>query len=97
MIQGRRVVLLRLFIAALTRGGPNRRPPPIEMHAHDPLLYSGDMLAWIRQSFESEKQLLCSMFGEDSVLVVTSSEPHEEETCTVLGKIYDAIAQPLQV
>ena len=41
--------LFQRFIAALTRGGPGGMPRPIEMHAHDPRRYVGDMLAWVHQ------------------------------------------------
>ena len=50
----RKGVVSRGFIDALTRGssasGPtNTSVKPIEMHAHDPVRYIGDMLAWIHQ------------------------------------------------
>ncbi|WOK99927.1 conserved oligomeric Golgi complex subunit 6 [Canna indica] len=41
--------LFRRFITALTRGGPGGLPRPIEVHAHDPLRYVGDMLGWLHQ------------------------------------------------
>lgn len=41
--------LFRRFISALTRGGPGGMPRPIEVHAHDPLRYVGDMLGWLHQ------------------------------------------------
>lgn len=41
--------LFRRFISALTRGGPGGVPRPIEVHAHDPLRYVGDMLGWLHQ------------------------------------------------
>lgn len=41
--------LFRRFISALTRGGPSGLPRPIEVHAHDPLRYVGDMLGWLHQ------------------------------------------------
>lgn len=41
--------LFRRFISALTRGGPGGLPRPIEVHAHDPLRYIGDMLGWLHQ------------------------------------------------
>lgn len=41
--------LFRKFISALTRGGPGGLPRPIEVHAHDPLRYVGDMLGWLHQ------------------------------------------------
>ena len=41
--------LFRRFLSALTRGGPGGVPRPIEVHAHDPLRYVGDMLGWLHQ------------------------------------------------
>lgn len=41
--------MFRRFISALTRGGPGGLPRPIEVHAHDPLRYVGDMLGWLHQ------------------------------------------------
>lgn len=35
----RRSVFVRNFIDALTVGGPNSNPKPIEMHSHDPKRY----------------------------------------------------------
>ena len=37
------------FVTALTRGGPGGLPRPIEVQAHDPRRYIGDMLAWVHQ------------------------------------------------
>lgn len=42
--------LFRRFLTALTRGGPGGLPRPIEVHAHDPLRYVGDMLGWLHQA-----------------------------------------------
>ena len=52
--------LFRRFISALTRGGPGGMPRPIEVHAHDPLRYVGDMLGWLHQV--ELKVLLISLF-----------------------------------
>lgn len=54
--------LLNLFLEALTRGGPSGLPRPIELHAHDPLRYIGDMLAWIHQTMAGEHEFLESLF-----------------------------------
>ena len=43
---------------ALTRGGPQGLPRPIELHAHDPLRYVGDMLAWVHQAIAAEREFL---------------------------------------
>ena len=42
-------------------------PRPIEMHAHDPRRYLGDMLAWVHQSLASERELLTALFGTDDL------------------------------
>ncbi|KAA1107271.1 Golgi transport complex subunit 6 [Puccinia graminis f. sp. tritici] len=51
-----------LFLEALTRGGPSGLPRPIELIAHDPIRYVGDMLAWIHQVMASEHEFLESLF-----------------------------------
>lgn len=55
--------ILTLFLDALTRGGPTGLPRPIELHAHDPTRYIGDMLAWIHQAMAGEREFLESFFG----------------------------------
>lgn len=55
--------ILNVFLDALTRGGPNGLPRPIELHAHDPIRYIGDMLAWIHQAMAGEREFLESLFG----------------------------------
>ncbi|GAA6008397.1 hypothetical protein JCM10207_000112 [Rhodosporidiobolus poonsookiae] len=70
--------ILNLFLDALTRGGSSSLPSsssstsssanaslprPIELHAHDPLRYVGDMLAWLHQSMAGEREFLESLFG----------------------------------
>ncbi|KDR69275.1 hypothetical protein GALMADRAFT_256106 [Galerina marginata CBS 339.88] len=59
----RQTTLLSSFIAALTRGGPSGYPRPIELHAHDPMRYVGDMLAWVHQAIAAEREFLESLFG----------------------------------
>ncbi|PFH46076.1 hypothetical protein AMATHDRAFT_8263 [Amanita thiersii Skay4041] len=59
----RQATLLTSFTTALTRGGPSGLPRPIELHAHDPLRYVGDMLAWVHQAIAAEREFLESLFG----------------------------------
>ncbi|SCV74768.1 BQ2448_7797 [Microbotryum intermedium] len=59
----RSTAILNLFLDALTRGGPSGLPRPIELHAHDPIRYVGDMLAWIHQATAGEREFLESLFG----------------------------------
>jgi hypothetical protein len=54
--QARRTFLTRSFLDALTLGGPGGTPRPIELHAHDPQRYVGDMLAFLHQATPSEKE-----------------------------------------
>ncbi|KAG6864681.1 hypothetical protein C0991_007923, partial [Blastosporella zonata] len=61
--QTRQATLMSSFITALTRGGPSGLPRPIELHAHDPLRYVGDMLAWVHQAMAAERELLEALFG----------------------------------
>ncbi|PCH37909.1 oligomeric complex COG6 [Wolfiporia cocos MD-104 SS10] len=61
--QTRQATLLGAFTDALTRGGPGGLPRPIELHAHDPLRYVGDMLAWVHQAIAAEREFLESLFG----------------------------------
>ncbi|KAF7966770.1 hypothetical protein HWV62_37065 [Athelia sp. TMB] len=61
--QTRQSTLLTAFIDALTRGGPSGLPRPIELHAHDPMRYVGDMLAWVHQAIAAEREFLESLFG----------------------------------
>ncbi|KJE97377.1 hypothetical protein CAOG_07248 [Capsaspora owczarzaki ATCC 30864] len=61
LASSRRVAVQRMFIDALTRGGPGGTPRPIELHSHDPMRYVGDMLAWLHQTVASEREFLDSL------------------------------------
>ncbi|PWN39100.1 oligomeric complex COG6 [Ceraceosorus guamensis] len=63
----RATFLSQAFHAALTQGGPapSYLPRPIEVHAHDPQRYVGDMLAWVHQSVASEREFLIGLFGRE--------------------------------
>lgn len=56
---------MRRFVVALTRGGPNGIPRPIELHAHDPVRYCGDMLAWVHQAIATENEFFRVLFDGD--------------------------------
>ncbi|CAD6930556.1 unnamed protein product [Tilletia controversa] len=65
LTQTRSTAITREFNAALTQGGPppTHLPRPIELSAHDPTRYIGDMLAWVHQALASERELLGSLVG----------------------------------
>ncbi|KAJ6925322.1 oligomeric Golgi complex subunit 6 [Populus alba x Populus x berolinensis] len=75
--------LFRRFISALTRGGPGGMPRPIEVHAHDPLRYVGDMLGWLHQvrlgvlsdcvALASERELVLVLLDPDALVDTVST------------------------
>ncbi|KAI0077115.1 oligomeric complex COG6 [Panus rudis PR-1116 ss-1] len=91
--QTRQTALLTSFTDALTRGGPGGLPRPIELHAHDPLRYVGDMLAWVHQAIAAEREFLEGLFGVGGnsrrmVGAVRTFEKSEEEEW--MGELMDA-------
>lgn len=71
----RRSLNVRRFIVALTRGGPNGIPRPIEMHAHDPVRYCGDMLAWVHQAIATDTEFFRVLFDGDMEYAASSLSP----------------------
>src|ERR1700749_2714200 len=89
------------FIVALTRGGPGGIPRPIELHAHDPTRYTGDMLAWVHQAVAWEHEFLESLFGikQNPRMMGSVRKPPEElegqEKLTWVARILDMAVQGL--
>lgn len=75
-------------------------PRPIEMNAHDPRRYLGDMLAWLHQALASERELLISLFGQDD-------PPHAGDhinghsgvpsSSALLDRVVEGVCRPLKV
>ncbi|CAM9314341.1 unnamed protein product [Pylaiella littoralis] len=61
IVNMRRKLLVQRFVMALTSGQSSVRP--IEMQAHDPVRYVGDILAWVHQAVAMEKELVGALFG----------------------------------
>ena len=99
----RKVALVHAFLDALTRGGPGGIPKPIEFHAHDPLRYTGDMLAWTHQATASEREFLDGIFDVKREAPGITKEgrlplsPVETTISISLDKILEASLQPLKV
>ncbi|KAK4728161.1 hypothetical protein R3W88_021149 [Solanum pinnatisectum] len=100
--------LFRRFISALTRGGPGGLPRPIEVHAHDPLRYVGDMLGWLHQALASERELVLALLDPDasdtrptshnySKRVDSESEKSESDLTFVLDRIFEGVCRPFKV
>lgn len=100
--------LFRRFISALTRGGPGGFPRPIEVHAHDPLRYVGEMLGWLHQALASERELIVVLLDPDAM---TDSGPTfrrqsgrdgdsskgEPDVTSVLDRIFEGACRPFKV
>ncbi|KAJ8774186.1 hypothetical protein K2173_009617 [Erythroxylum novogranatense] len=102
-------LLFRRFISALTRGGPGGLPRPIEVHAHDPLRYVGDMLGWLHQALASERELVLGLLDPDAVVDNESTVNHlskssengngktESDLTFVLDRIFEGVCRPFKV
>ena len=53
-------------------------PKPIEIHAHDPLRYVGDMLAWIHQALASESESIHGLVEGQGKTLPTRSSSFED-------------------
>ncbi|XP_044467263.1 conserved oligomeric Golgi complex subunit 6 [Mangifera indica] len=101
--------LFRRFISALTRGGPGGLPRPIEVHAHDPLRYVGDMLGWLHQALASERELILGLLDPDVAVDtgVTASQfsknlendsgKTNSDLTFVLDRIFEGVCRPFKV
>lgn len=93
--------LFQRFITALTRGGPNGMPRPIEIHAHDPKRYINDMLAWVHQALASEREFVMALFGDDVMKVDEDGEMVSQlellNSGGLMDRIFESICRPLKV
>ncbi|OXG10479.1 hypothetical protein C366_06721 [Cryptococcus neoformans Tu401-1] len=95
--------ILHQFLDALTRGGPGGLPRPIEIHAHDPTRYVGDMLAWVHQTTATEHEFLEGMFGVKEKKRWVGQERDGEEgeevrmASEVLDKDLEGLSRPLKL
>ncbi|CAG8837418.1 21040_t:CDS:10, partial [Gigaspora margarita] len=94
--------IIRAFMDALTRGGPGGTPRPIELHAHDPLRYVGDMLAWIHQTVANEREFLESLFeikneSDHSNIENLDKENDDIVVQDLLDRDIDGTCRPLKI
>nr|CAG4646151.1 EOG090X03SX [Macrothrix elegans] len=87
----RRAFVARSFIDALTVGGPHGTPRPIELHAHDPARYVGDMLAWLHQMTPTEKE------NAQALLKGCDKSDINELVKDALSNITEGVCRPLRM
>jgi hypothetical protein len=93
--EAREHVLTDAFYSALTRSttenDQNPMTKPIEFHAHDPLRYVGDMLAWTHSATVSEREALESLFISegDEISKGLQAGKKAEPWSTADGEVFD--------
>lgn len=101
----RQSAVTQAFLDALTKGGPGGMPRPIELHAHDPTRYVGDMLAWIHQATAGEREFLDALLdirSQATRMVGSARDEGGHSRTEVLGresldKHLEGLARPLKV
>ncbi|KAH3742891.1 oligomeric Golgi complex component [Pelomyxa schiedti] len=86
--------ILKSFHVALTVGTGSTKP--IEINAHDPLRYVGDMLGWLHQAIASEYELICSLLtppGAETEHNVTDYSTLSVELQKLCDKSIEAIME----
>jgi len=95
----RRKVVLQDFMEALTQGENALAARAIEIQAHDPLRYLGDILAWTHQAVAGEKEILTLIFGVAANSRQSQLEPGNErwlEDGTIMSALEDLIEKDLE-
>jgi len=91
----RRAEVTRKFLLALTSGYDGM--PPIEMKAHDPVNYVGDMLAFMFRTTSVESELARGLFADKASSENEDSEENVGLTASqVLNDIVSGVARPLR-
>lgn len=95
----RRKVVVRDFLQALTQGENALSARAIDIQAHDPLRYLGDILAWTHQAVAGEKEILTLIFGVAASSRSSDLEPGSErwlEDGTIISALEDLIEKDLE-
>jgi len=87
--QARRTFVTRSFLDALTLGGPGGTPRPIELHAHDPQRYVGDMLAYLHQATPTEKENLVAFLKHCQPIVAKTTRDEEKPIFKEKIQVYE--------
>jgi conserved oligomeric Golgi complex subunit 6 len=95
----RRKVVVKDFLEALTQGENALSARAIDIQAHDPLRYLGDILAWTHQAVAGEKEILTLIFGVAVSSRSSDFEPGSErwlEDGTIISALEDLVEKDLE-
>lgn len=95
----RRKVVVKDFLEALTQGENALSARAIDIQAHDPLRYLGDILAWTHQAVAGEKEILTLIFGVAVSSRSSDLEPGSErwlEDGTIISALEDLVEKDLE-
>lgn len=87
----RRGYTVHAFIDALTKGNKSGTQRPIEQFSNESLRYINDMLAWIHQELDVERELLATLLKNCKAETVNTL------TKNVLATISEGLCQPLKL
>uniref|UniRef100_A0A7S4EQN4 Conserved Oligomeric Golgi complex subunit 6 C-terminal domain-containing protein n=1 Tax=Pseudo-nitzschia australis TaxID=44445 RepID=A0A7S4EQN4_9STRA len=99
--QSRRSEETRRFLLALTSG--HNGLPPIEMRAHDSVVYVGDMLAFCFRAFSVEADVVRGLFslggkaGEEGTKITRDEEEKDDDTPSTEDDTDYMVEKPLTV
>jgi len=94
----RRRAILHDFLDALTQGDNTLSARPIDIQAHDPLRYLGDILAWVHQAVAGEREVLSLVLGVAAKSRQSQLDPGNEtwlEDGTIISAFDDLMEQNL--
>ncbi|KAL7750127.1 Golgi transport complex subunit 6 [Sorochytrium milnesiophthora] len=99
LCQQRRTAVQRLFGDAVQRGVNGARA--IELSAHDPLGYCGDLLAWMHQTVAAECELWSAIFeqhtdDDNQAAVLSPVIPLSDILNSIINRSMDATVRPFR-
>jgi len=95
----RRSAVVQDFMEALTHGENSLSARPIEVQAHDPLRYLGDILAWVHQAVAGEREVLSLILGVAAKSKPSQLEPGNEtwlEDGTIISAFDELMEKDLE-
>merc|ERR1712086_490619 len=95
-ITARKSVLLRQFLEALTIGGRGGMPRPIDLLAHEPTRFVGDMLAWVYEALAVEHDLVNALVEAEPAAAAGAGSAVSHSVPSVIGTLLIELCAPLK-